>query len=230
MNLTTNMKNNFNALIAIALNTSYTNINILKSDILGDVFILSFERKISLNHLKKLNKYFGTDIRKEKIPYSLIINKKLNSIKLHIEGITHAQISLLDEINKEQEILNNLADKYDEQISNRLINYSEFLYETIYPTDTDELEWTFYYFARDKSHIGFANKDLQSDKSFKILSRDFEHFNTQKIPSFYDNIYRYVGTVNDARVMCLRRNYNSTHGSNWKYCMHGTPINLLELN
>ena len=120
MTLTKNMKNNLDALLSITLNTRYTNIRILKCSIIDNTFTLSFNRKISLNHLKKLNDYFGTDIRKKEISYSLIVNKNSNIIKLHIEEIENCQISLLDNENDNNRV-NSKIKEYDEKITNRLI-------------------------------------------------------------------------------------------------------------
>lgn len=223
MQLTRNMRNNLDALLAIALNAYYTNIKITKYEMMDFTFMCNFDRKVSLNHLKKINDYFNTDIRDKLIKYSLIVNKNTNTIKLHIEGIENQQISLLDNI----DMLDDKIKDYDEKITKRLCNLSEYLYETIYPIDNEIYDWTFYYIAHNKKHIGFANADLSNNQSIKIYTSDFKWFDGEAFPKFYKSVDKYTGTKNDANVICLRRNYNSTHGSDWKPCIYGTPLNEL---
>ena len=223
MNLTRNVRNNLDALLAISLNTNHTNIHIDKVEMVDDTFMCNFTRKVSLNHLQKIKNYFNVDIRDKSIAYSLIVNKNTDTVKLHIEGIENLQIELFE---NRQELSDKVKD-YNEKITNRLYKFSEYLYETIYPTDSEMFNWTFYYIAHNRKHIGFANADLQNSSSVKVFVSDFSWFKNDKIPSFYKSVDKYYGTKNDAKVICMRRNHNSKYGSDWMPCLYGTPIEEL---
>lgn len=223
MELTRNQRNNLHALLALALNTHYMNIKITKVDTNDDTYMFNFIRKVSINHLQKIKSYFNVDIRDKSINYSLIVNQNTNTIKLKIEGIENQQVSLFDNTD---ELLEKLND-YNSKITNRLVKYSKWLYETLYPTDTEVKDWTFYYIANNKTHIGFANADLQCEQSVKIFTSNFYWFKDEVFPSFYNTVDKYTGTRNDAEVICMRRNYNSKHGSDWNICVYGTPITEL---
>lgn len=223
MTLTRNARNNLDALLSIALNSHYMNIHIDSVDMMDDTFMCNFTRKVSLNHLRKVNDYFNTDIREKALHYSLTVNKNTETIKLHIEGIENYQMDLLGD----SEVLNSKVKDYNEKITDRLIKLSEYLYETIYPTDEEMHNWTFYFIPYHKQYIGFANADLQNQSAIKISVSNFSWFRNESYPSFYESVDSYRGTLNDAKVISMRRNHNSKYGSNWKPCLHGTPIEEL---
>lgn len=226
MNLTKNVRNNLNTLLSIALNTNYMNIRIDKFEIIENTAMCNFTRKVSINHLQKIKEYFNIDIREKKLQYSLIVNQNTNTIKLHIEGIEKFQINSLGS----SEILNNKIQEYDAVITKRLNRLSNYLYETIYPTDEEIYNWTFYFIPHHKKYIAFANADLQCPSAIKISTSNFKWFENDIYPSFYDSVDLYRGTLNDAKVLTMRRNYNSKYKSNWMYCLHGTSIEKLWLD
>ena len=223
MNLTNNARNNIIALLSIALNTHYTNIQIDKYDMIDDTFICNFIRKVSINHLKKIKEFFNIDIREKSLQYSLIVNKNTNTIKLHIEGIENFQMDLTGD----NDVLNVKVKEYDDKITNRLINLSNYIYETLYPTDEEINNWTFYFIPYHKKYIAFANADLQCQSAIKVFTSDFKWFKNDTYPAFYQSVDLYKGTLNDAKIIAMRRNHNSKYGSNWKYCLHGTSIEEL---
>lgn len=223
MTLTRNARNNLDALLSIVLDTNYMNIHIDSVDMVDDTFMCNFTRKVSINHLQKVNEYFNVDIREKVLHYSLIVNKNTNTIKLHIEGIENYQMDLLGD----SEALNSKVQNYNEKITDRLIRLSEYLYETIYPTDDEVRNWTFYFIPYHKRYIAFANADLQCQSAIKISVSDFSWFKNEAYPSFYKSVDLYKGTLNDAKIISMRRNHNSKHGSNWRPCLHGTPIEEL---
>ena len=223
MNLTKNAKNNIAALLSIVLNAHYTNIRIDKVDMIDDTFMCNFTRKVSINHLQKIKEYFNVDIREKVLHYSLIVNKNTDTIKLHIEGIENFQMDLLGD----NDVLNIKVKEYNDKITRKLIGLSEYLYETIYPTDDEISNWTFYFIPHHKKYIAFANADLQCQSAIKIFTSNFNWFKNDNCPKFYESVDLYKGTLNDAKIITMRRNHNSKHGSNWKYCLHGTPIEEL---
>ena len=220
MILSKNLKSNLKTLLSISLNTYYDNIVIVKTDMMDDTFMCNFERKVSINHLKKINDYLGTDIRSKIINYSLIANKNNDIIKLNIENI---QLTLL---NNTDDLINKIND-YNEKITNKLKKLSKYLYETLYPTDLEISDWTFYYISHNRKHIGFPNIDLQNSHSIKVYVDDFDTFKNKSFPTFYNLVAKYTGSLNDAKIRCMRRNYNSKHGSDWNVCKYGTPIEYL---
>ena len=129
-------------------------------------------------------------------------------------------MSLFDDMTN----LINKINEYDEKITNKLKKLNTYLYEALYPTDLEISDWTFYYIAHNGKHIGFPNKDLQNDHSVKVYVTDFSWFKNETVPSFYNSVAKYTGTINDAKIRCMRRNYNSKHGSDWKICLYGARI------
>lgn len=229
MNLTSNVKNNLKILLSIALNIDYIDyrkIDITHADMLDSTFMCSFIRNISIGQLEKIKNYFNVDIREKKLHYSLLINKNTNIIKLRIEGIEKFQMNLLDDI----EELNNKVKKYNDNITNNLIKLSKYLYETIYPTETEIFNWTFYYISHDKTHIGFANANKESPSSQKILVSNINILNNDDISLFYNTVDTYKGTKNDAIIVCMKRNINSKCGSGWRPCLYGTSLKELWIN
>lgn len=218
MQLHINAINNLKTLLTIALQAEYKNIRINKTDMFDFTFMCNFTHEISIDCLKRVNEYFKTDIREKILSYSLIVNKNSNTIKLSIEGIENKQIDFLS---TNDEICDKIS-KYNKEITNRLVTLKEYLFETLYPTDTELYNWTFYFIPTSGEYIGFANADLQNKSAIKIPVSNFNHY-----LSYYDKVYMYRGTLNDVKVITMRRNYNSNHGANWNYCLYGTPISEL---
>ena len=222
--LTNSQKTNIRNLVSIALNTYYTNLDIVNAIPLSDSYIIDITRNISITHLKKMNEYFGTDIRTKTLRYELTVSKENDIIELKIQDIKSNQISMFE---SEALEVTNKVNSYNDKITARLINYYPYIYETLYPTDTDVKNWTFYYISNRLDHIGFANADKDDKHCIKIYKNDFYMFINEDVPKFYDNVTNFVGTYNDAKCACIKRNYNSTSIGNWEVCPYGSSIRTL---
>lgn len=216
MTLTTIQKGNLKVLLGIATNTYYDDITISddKCSLMSNTFMLSFIRKVTIEQLKAINIYLDADIRTKELVYGLIVNKESNTIKLSLNDVY---------IKDSNSSFNDVEDKikrYNDKITDKLSQLSNYLFETLYPTDTRTYEWAFYYISKFGDNIGFANKDYQNIHSTKI-------FNNQNLTNPYENVLKFIGTLNDAEIRCLRRNINSKFESNWQICPYGMPINQL---
>lgn len=224
MKLKDNQKKNLQALLSVALKTHYKNIIIADNVIENENnIVIKFIRKMSVSELKLLNAYFISDVRNKKISYNLTIyNSQPKDCIITIENI-NSQVTLFTD---KELLISQRINNYNNNITNRLRKFVNLLIDT-FNDNSEHNEWTFYYIARDNSHIGFANNDKTIDKSYKIFKNHYGFLKNKENAPFYDNVEKFIGTENDAKCMCLRRNYNSKHNGSWKVCKFGTSINHL---
>ena len=224
MKLTINQKQDIQILVSLALHAEHKKIEInsIKGDI-NNILIINLSRNMSISELRKLKNYFNLDKIPNIIKYTLkiVFNKK--QCRLHIENICSNQISFFS-LPCENDLWKKKRE-YDMKINKELIQYTDLMFNIF---KTDELStWTFYYISWNYDHIGFANADKKSRNSYKVFKEDFKKYINIKNADFYKYVLPFKGTLNDAKIMCIKRNHNSECGGDWDICEYGVPINEL---
>lgn len=222
--LTRNAYNNLQALIALSFNTHYLNIYINKVNETTDDYQIKFTRKIKhcdlneLNNFFELNRYYSCDVHfGYELLYEINIHKPIFSAEIECHLLSNRQFI---EANVKHKL-----DDCENQINESLGKYKDLLLETIWPTDEEVNDYTFYYIAKTGCNIAFANKTY-NHHSLKIDINESNDYSNE----VYKHVFTLRGTENDAKIMMLRRNFNSNYYNDWKYCKINTPIITLLLS
>lgn len=226
MTLKMNQACSITAIFMLTLNSKIKNLIIKNCELKDDEVIINVIRHLDINELKKFNEYYNVTIKSKKFEYQLVMNKKTQNLSLELLGFDSVQTSLFLEQNKQNEKLKESIQIYNQKITERMNHFYKLLYEVVFE-DLPLYSWTFYYISENKDHIGFAN--ISGPYSYKIPVESFSALinNNESIPEFYENCSKFVGTIADVQIACLKRNYNSKHNGNWKYCSWGTSIEQL---
>lgn len=189
-------------ILAIASSCQISNIKVLKIIENEKEIDIYFNRKLKLHDLKNINNYFNIDYKDKELNYKLTFNVENKNLKLKILSLDE----LVDE-NKYNEFLYKFylrIEKYKELINTILLN-----------EDIEINNYVFYFIPYNKKYVGYANGDLNNDYCLK--SYNF------KQP---ENAYILRGTETDAKILTLRRNYNSKLNITWKYILSGSLVNM----
>lgn len=205
---------NLAIIIALAFQTPIKEIGIKSIKKINDELCIDILRTLPINKMKMINRLYNINVASNTLQYRMIIDKDKN-ISIKLNEMDRLKLYYLFDASIGYE---NKVDIYNNQMTNNIQMYKDIIFEILDDNDEEATNtYVFYFIANDNSYLGFANDDLYNKHCIK--SYDF------KEP---ENAYKLKGNETDAKVVCIRRNYNSNYYGNWNYAKSGTDFTLLK--
>ncbi len=206
--------NNLAVLIALSLQTPIKEINVKDIKRINNETYIDIIRTMPISKMKMINKFYTINITNNTLQYRVTVNAD-NDITVKLHEMEKLKLYYLFDITSgyEEKLI-----AYNKQMTNNIQMYKNIILEALNDEDEEvQDKYVFYFIANDRSYIGFANDDIHNKHCIK--SYDFTE---------PENAYKIIGNKVDAKVACIKRNYNSKYYGNWNYAKSGTNFTLLK--